>query len=270
MITSSSDAACFLLASPDDGGLALKCDDVIAVVSGGSSGLGLAAVEALDAGGATVVAVDLLPPIREVPHRVHFRAADVRDEDEVASAIEYAAGLGELRIAVCCAGVGSVGRITRKGEPLPLDEFKRVIDVNLVGAFNVLRHAATVMVENEPQDGERGVLVSTASAAAFEGQIGQVAYAASKGGIVSMTLPIARDLAESQVRCLAIAPGLFDTPLLAGLPQAARAQLGSSVPHPSRLGDPAEFGSLVRALVENSMVNGATVRIDGALRMAPR
>ena len=248
----------------------MRCEDAVAVVSGGSSGLGRAAVEALDAAGATVVAVDLTPPARELPHRVHFRAADVRDEEAVAAAVEYACGLGELRVAVCCAGVSSVGRITRRGEPLPLEEFKRVLEVNLVGTFNLLRLAATAMVGNEPIEGERGVLLATASAAAFEGQIGQVSYAASKAGIVGMTLPIARDLAESQVRCLAVAPGLFDTPLLAELPPAAREQLGASVPHPSRLGDPAEFGALVRSLVENPMMNGETVRIDGALRMGPR
>ena len=248
----------------------MRCPDSVAVVSGGSSGLGRAAAEALDAAGATVVVIDLAPPADELPPRVHFRAADVRDGDQVAAAVEYAAGLGELRIACCCAGVGSVGRITRKGEPLELEEFRRVVDINLVGTFNVLRLAATAIAANEERDGERGVLITTASAAAYEGQIGQVSYAASKGGIVGMTLPIARDLAESRIRCLAIAPGLFDTPLLAALPPAARKALAETVPNPSRLGDPAEFGALVLALVENPMMNGETVRIDGALRMGPR
>ena len=249
----------------------MNCAGKVAVVAGGSSGLGEATVEALTDAGATVVVLDISIPEQGAGYeRTHYRVADVRDSDQVAAAIEYAASLGDLRIVASCAGVGSVGKITRKGEPLDLDEFQRVIDINLVGTFNVLRHAATRMVENEPIEDERGVLIVTASAAAFEGQIGQVAYAASKGGIVGMTLPIARDLAASQVRCVAIAPGLFDTPLLGALPLAARTALEETIPNPSRLGRPSEFGQLMRQIVENPMINGETLRIDGALRMAPR
>jgi NAD(P)-dependent dehydrogenase (short-subunit alcohol dehydrogenase family) len=243
----------------------------IAVVAGGASGLGEAAAIALRDAGATVVVLDIAVPSEDRKQQgMHYQEADVRDPDQVAAAIEYAASLGELRIAASCAGVGSVGRITRKGVPLDLAEFQRVIDINLVGTFNVLRLASTAMAENEPVDGERGVLVTTASAAAFEGQIGQCAYSASKGGIVGMTLPIARDLAQSQIRCVTIAPGLFDTPLLGVLPPAARQALERTIPNPSRLGRPSEFGSLVLQVVENPMINGETLRIDGALRMAPR
>jgi NAD(P)-dependent dehydrogenase (short-subunit alcohol dehydrogenase family) len=243
----------------------------VALVSGGASGLGEAAAKALQDAGATVVVLDIAIPSEDKQQDgMHYREADVRDPDQVAAAVEFATSLGELRIAASCAGVGSVGRITRKGAPLDLAEFQRVIDINLVGTFNVLRLASTAMAENEPVDDERGVLITTASAAAFEGQIGQVAYAASKGGIVGMTLPIARDLAQTQIRCVAIAPGLFNTPLLGALPLAARQALEKTIPNPSRLGRPSEFGSLVLQVVENPMINGETLRIDGALRMAPR
>jgi NAD(P)-dependent dehydrogenase (short-subunit alcohol dehydrogenase family) len=249
----------------------MNCEGKVALVAGGASGLGAATVEALTDAGATVVVLDITVPEPGAGYGdTHYRAADVRDSEQVAAAIEYAAGLGDLRIVACCAGVGSVGRITRKGQPLDLDEFQRVIDINLVGTLNVLRLAATRMVENEPLEDERGVLIVTASAAAFEGQIGQVAYAASKGGIVGMTLPIARDLAAAKVRCVAIAPGLFDTPLLGALPEAARKAIEETIPNPSRLGRPSEFGQLMRQIVENPMINGETLRIDGALRMAPR
>jgi len=241
----------------------------VAIVAGGASGLGEATAVALAEAGATVVVLDLKPPAEERPG-IHFQAADVRDAEQVGAAIDHAAGLGELRIAACCAGVAAVGRITRKGEAHDLAEFQRVIDINLVGTFNVLRLAATRMSGYELDGEERGVLVATASIAAFEGQMGQVAYAASKGGIVGMTLPIARDLADLGIRCVAIAPGLFETPLLGQLPEEARAALAETIPNPSRLGRPAEFGSLVLNVVENPMINGETLRIDGALRMAPR
>jgi NAD(P)-dependent dehydrogenase (short-subunit alcohol dehydrogenase family) len=241
----------------------------VAIVAGGASGLGEATAIALDEAGATVVVLDLKPPLNERPG-IHFQQADVRDAAQVEAAIDYAAGLGELRIGACCAGIAAAGKITRKGAPHGLDEFQRVIDVNLVGTFNVLRLAATRMASYEAEEEERGVLIATASIAAFEGQMGQVAYAASKGGIVGMTLPIARDLADLGIRCVAIAPGLFETPLLGQLPEEAREALAKTIPNPSRLGRPAEFGSLVRTVVENPMINGETLRIDGALRMAPR
>ncbi|MGB9182491.1 MAG: SDR family NAD(P)-dependent oxidoreductase, partial [Solirubrobacteraceae bacterium] len=177
---------------------------------------------------------------------------------------------GPLRVAVNCAGIGPPGRVLRKGEPLALEQFTATIEVNLIGTFNVIRLAAAAMAANEPTQEGRGVIVNTASIAAFEGQIGQAAYSASKGGIVGMTLPIARDLAEAQIRCLTIAPGIFDTPLLGSLPAEARDSLGAAVPHPARLGDPAEYAALVVHVVENEMLNGEVIRLDGALRMAPR
>lgn len=241
----------------------------VALVTGGASGLGEAAALALSEAGATVVVLDVNEPA-EAADGIDYRSGDVRDPEQVAAAVEHAAGLGELRIAACCAGVASAGRITRKGAPHDLAEFQRVIDINLVGTFNALRLVASAMAALEPVEEERGVLVSTASIAAYDGQMGQVAYAASKGGIVGMTLPIARDLADTAIRCVAIAPGLFETPLLGQLPQEAREALAKTIPHPSRLGRPAEFGQLVLDIVENPMLNGETLRLDGALRMAPR
>jgi len=241
----------------------------VALVAGGASGLGEAAAQALSEAGATVVVLDLNEPVEAVDG-IEYRTGDVRDPEQVGAAVDYAAGLGELRIAACCAGVAAAGRITRKGAAHDLAEFQRVIDINLVGTFNVLRLAATAMTALEPVEEERGVLISTASIAAYDGQMGQVAYAASKGGIVGMTLPVARDLADSAVRCVAIAPGLFETPLLGQLPQEAREALAKTIPHPSRLGRPAEFGRLVVDVVGNPMLNGETLRLDGALRMAPR
>jgi NAD(P)-dependent dehydrogenase (short-subunit alcohol dehydrogenase family) len=171
---------------------------------------------------------------------------------------------------VNCAGIGAPGRIARKGVPMELDQFKHVIDVNLIGTFNVARLAAAAMQRLEPVDGERGVIVNTASIAAFEGRIGQVPYSASKGGIVGMTLPIARDLADSLIRCITIAPGIVDTPLLGRLDDKIRAALAASVPHPARLGRPEEYAQLVLHIVENQLINGEVIRLDGALRMAPR
>ena len=202
-----------------------------------------------------------------------FVEADVTDEAAISAAVEQAAGAGEdgLRVAVCCAGIGWAERVAHKGGPHNLELFSNVVKVNLIGTFNVLRLAAAAMSENEPNaEGERGVCINTASIAAFDGQIGQIAYAASKGGIVGMTLPAARDMASRGVRVLTIAPGLFDTPLLAALPEEARESLGAGIPFPSRLGRPDEYAQLVEQIVANPMLNGETIRLDGALRMPPK
>jgi NAD(P)-dependent dehydrogenase (short-subunit alcohol dehydrogenase family) len=249
--------------------------DKVAVVTGGASGLGLATVDALVAAGGRVAVLDL-PTSRgaavaaERGDAVMFAPADVTDPAAVASALDAAAGLGELRVLVGCAGVASAVRTLSRHGAFPLDAFAAVVNVNLVGTFNVLRLAAERMVACAPLDGERGVIVNTASVAAFDGQVGQAAYAASKAGIVGLTLPVARDLAGSAIRVVTIAPGLFDTPLLAGLPEPARESLGRQIPHPNRLGRPAEFGALVAHIVANPMLNGETIRLDGALRMPPR
>jgi NAD(P)-dependent dehydrogenase (short-subunit alcohol dehydrogenase family) len=245
-------------------------DGVVAVVSGGSSGLGRATVEALAAAGARVVILDLADPGEWMPAGADFRMVDVRSPVAMAEAIDHAAGLGDLRVAVACAGVGTAGRVLRKGAPLDLDHFRHTIDINLVGTFNLVRLAAAKMSSNAPVDGERGVMIATASIAAFDGQIGQVAYSASKAGVAGMILPLARDLAENEIRCCAIAPGLFDTPLLAALPENAKRTLEQTVPHPARLGLPEEYAALALQVVQNQMLNGETIRLDGALRMAPR
>jgi NAD(P)-dependent dehydrogenase (short-subunit alcohol dehydrogenase family) len=246
----------------------------VALVSGGASGLGEATARALAAKGAKVVILDRS---KEHGERVAaaiggaFVEADVTDEAAVARAIAVAKGLGVLGAAALCAGIGTPGRVLGKEGPLALDLFAKVIQVNLVGTFNVLRLAAAAMAENEPSaGGERGVVVCTASIAAFDGQIGQAAYAASKAGVAGMTLPIARELARIGVRVVTIAPGIFDTPMLAGLPEPARASLGQQVPFPSRLGRPDEYAALACHVVENEMLNGETIRLDGALRMAPK
>jgi NAD(P)-dependent dehydrogenase (short-subunit alcohol dehydrogenase family) len=244
---------------------------VVAVVTGGASGLGRATANALSDRGATVAIIDLPASLDRLGDSGLKRfAADVTSPTEVADAIAGAAELGPVRICVNCAGIGNAQRTARKGVPADLDAFRRVIEVNLIGTFNVTRLAAAQMQENEPVDGERGVIVNTASVAAFDGQIGQAAYSASKGGIVGMTLPVARDLADSLIRCATIAPGLFDTALLAELDEPVRDALAVSVPHPARLGDPSEYASLVLHLIENPMLNGEVIRLDGALRMAPR
>lgn len=247
-----------------------------AIVTGGASGLGAATVRRLHADGAAVVILDLPSSpgadlAAELGERVLFVAADVTDEAGVLGAIEQAGQLGQFSVVVNCAGIGTPGRVvSRSGDPLALDSFARVVQVNLIGTFNVIRLAAAAMVA-APGDGEeRGVIVNTASIAAFDGQIGQAGYSASKGGIAGMTLPIARDLAQHRIRCVTIAPGLFLTPLLMGLPEDAVAALGAGVPHPSRLGDPSEYAALVAHVVANPMLNGETIRLDGALRMAPR
>ena len=247
----------------------------VALVTGGASGLGGATAELLTAQGAAVVIVDLPgaageEAVARLGERARFCAADVRDPDAVQAAVEAAQDLGELRIAVSCAGVATPGRVVGRKGPLDLEAFRTVVDINLVGTFNVLRLAAAAMLENEPVDGDRGVIVNTASIAAFDGQIGQAAYAASKGGVVGLTLSAARDLADKLVRVVTIAPGTFETPMLAGLPEDARRVLEQQVPHPARLGRPAEYASLVRHIVDNGMLNGEVIRLDGALRMPPR
>jgi NAD(P)-dependent dehydrogenase (short-subunit alcohol dehydrogenase family) len=251
----------------------MKMDGVAAIVTGGASGLGRATATRLAAGGAKVVIVDLPNSDGEAVAKEiggAFAPGDVTSEADLAAAVTTAAGLGPLRILVNCAGIGTAIRTVTKSGPHPLDFFQKVIEVNLIGTFNAIRLAATQMVTTDEVDGERGVIVNTASAAAFDGQIGQAAYSASKGGIVGMTLPIARDLASLKVRVVTIAPGLFETPLLGMLPQEARDALGAQVPHPARLGQPPEFAALVAAIVENPMLNGETIRLDGAIRMAPK
>jgi NAD(P)-dependent dehydrogenase (short-subunit alcohol dehydrogenase family) len=253
----------------------MDINNTVALVTGGASGLGLATAHALLAAGGKVVLLDL-PGSRgeevaaELGDSVRFAPADVRDAEAVQAAVDVASELGDLRIAVNCAGTGDAIKTVGKQGPYPLDKFQRIIEINLVGSFNVLRLAAARMAELDPVGEERGVVINTASVAAFDGQIGQAAYSASKGGIVGMTLPVARDLASLRIRVVTIAPGLFDTPLLAGLPDDARASLGAQVPHPSRLGDPSEYASLATHVVTNPMLNGETIRLDGAIRMAPR
>ncbi|QKT13386.1 3-hydroxyacyl-CoA dehydrogenase [Rhodococcus sp. W8901] len=249
--------------------------DSVALVTGGASGLGLATAKALLADGASVVILDLPSSngetvAKELGDRVRFAAGDVTDEASVTAALDLAQSLGPLRVTVNCAGIGNAIRTVGKKGAFPLADFTKIINVNLVGTFNVLRLAAERIAQNEPIDGERGVIINTASVAAFDGQIGQAAYSASKGGVVGMTLPIARDLASLLIRVVTIAPGLFKTPLLGSLPEAAQASLGQQVPHPSRLGDPAEYGSLAAHIVSNPMLNGEVIRLDGAIRMAPR
>lgn len=253
----------------------MKIPDNVALVTGGASGLGLATVKELHANGARVVILDL-PSSRgkeiagEFGDRAVFSPGDVTSPDSVTAALDAAAGLGTLRITVNCAGIGNGIRTVSKQGPFPLDAFTKVINVNLIGTFNVIRLAAERISQAPDAGEERGVIINTASIAAFEGQIGQAAYSASKGGIVGMTLPIARDLASLKIRVVTIAPGLFHTPLLAGLPDEAIASLGAQVPHPSRLGNPAEYAALARHIVENPMLNGEIIRLDGAIRMSPR
>ncbi len=247
-----------------------------ALVAGGASGLGAATARALARAGAKVTIADLNAErgeelVGELGPAASFVEADVTDEAAVSSAVERAAAAGGLRVSVCCAGIGWAERVAHKRGPHNLEFFSNVVKVNLIGTFNVLRLAAAAMAENEPDGGgERGVCVNTASIAAYDGQIGQAAYAASKGGIVGLTLPAARDMASRGVRVVTIAPGLFDTPLLAALPEEAREALGAGIPFPSRLGRPEEYAELVGQIVANPMLNGETIRLDGALRMPPK
>jgi NAD(P)-dependent dehydrogenase (short-subunit alcohol dehydrogenase family) len=252
----------------------MRVDGAVAAVFGGASGLGEASARRLAAGGAKVLVADLdagrAAAVAAEIGGAHV-ACDVADPGSVEDAVAAAGGLGPLRVAVDCAGIATPTKLLRKGRATPLEDFARVIAVNLLGTINVLRCAAAAMALTGPTaEGERGVCVTTASIAAYEGQVGQVAYAASKAGVAGLTLPVARELAASRVRVVAIAPGLFDTPLLAGLPAAAREALAGQVPNPPRLGDPAEYAALVEHIVANPMLNGETIRLDGALRMGPR
>jgi NAD(P)-dependent dehydrogenase (short-subunit alcohol dehydrogenase family) len=246
-----------------------------AVVTGGASGLGLATVRELHAQKASVVIFDLPGTQGEticaqLGKRAAFVPGDVTSPADVAAALNAAQELGTLRIAVNCAGIGGSHRTLGKAGPFPLDAFTRVVTVNLIGTFNMIRLAAERISQAPEADGERGVIVNTASVAAYEGQIGQAAYSASKGGIVGLTLPVARDLASMKIRVVTIAPGLFNTPLLGSLPGDAINSLGAQVPHPSRLGDPSEYAALVQHIVANPMLNGEVIRLDGAIRMSPR
>lgn len=250
----------------------LGADDVV-LVSGGGSGMGEATARGFAEAGARVVVLDLPDsPGAAVADAIgaRFCPGDVRDADQVGEAVRTAAGLGSLRVAVCCAGVATPGRILGKRGVLGLEAYRSVVEINLVGTFNVLRLAAEAMADNAPSDGDRGLVVMTASIAAYEGQIGQAAYASSKGGIVGLTLPAARDLAQHGIRVMTIAPGIVDTPMMAGLPDGTRASLAEGVPHPARLAAPEEYALLVRQIVANPYLNGEVVRLDGALRMGPR
>jgi NAD(P)-dependent dehydrogenase (short-subunit alcohol dehydrogenase family) len=253
----------------------MKLSGSVALVTGGASGLGAATVRRLVQGGAKVVIVDrddargtaLASELGQT-----FAKADVTDPAQVGAAVDQAVAIGPLRIAVSCAGVGWAARtLDKTGKPHDLDLFKTVIGINLIGTFNVLRLAASAIAKSEAlEHGARGVIVNTASVAAFDGQIGQIAYAASKAGVAGMTLPAARDLAPAGIRVVTIAPGIFGTPMLRALPQAAQDSLGASVPFPKRLGEPREFAELVMTIVRSPYLNGEVIRIDGALRMAPR
>ena len=271
----------------------------VALITGGASGLGAATARRLFDAGASVVLVDLPSSAgdafaaelnawgevhveapgagdrQEAAHRAVFVPADVTSEDQVQAAVDAAVALGPLRIVVNCAGIATPGKVLGRDGVLPLESFNRVIQINLVGTFNVIRLAAAAMAATEPAGTElggpeRGVIINTASVAAFDGQIGQPAYAASKGAVHAMTLPIARELARSLIRVVTIAPGIFETPMMAGLPQEAQDSLGQQVPHPSRLGKPAEYANLAAHIVENAMLNGETIRLDGAIRMGPK
>lgn len=246
----------------------MEIDGTSALVTGGASGLGRATANALLERGARVVVADLAEG--EARGGLEFAEVDVRDPEQVQAAVDLANAEGNLRICVNCAGIGTPGRTVGRNGPHDLDDFRRVLDVNLVGTFNTIRLAATAIAANDPIGEERGVVVNTASIAAFEGQIGQVAYAASKAGIAGITLPVARDLAGLSIRCVTIAPGLFDTSLFATVTPEMKAALEASVPNPSRLGQPEEFASLVTEIVRNPILNGEVIRLDGALRMGPR
>ena len=255
----------------------MEAKDKVALVTGGASGLGAAAVRALVAAGAKVVIADRNQDAgealaKELGAATRLASCDVTSEEQMLAAIALAKkDLGGLHLALGCAGIGTSGRLVSKGGPLPLELFALTVNVNLVGMFNMMRLAAHAMQDNTPNaEGERGVIVTTASIAAFDGQIGQVAYSASKAGVSGMTLPVARELSRTGIRVVCIAPGLFDTPMMAGLPDEARKSLEATVPFPPRLGRPAEYAHLVLSIVENPMLNGETIRLDGALRMAPK
>jgi NAD(P)-dependent dehydrogenase (short-subunit alcohol dehydrogenase family) len=247
----------------------------VALVTGGASGLGRATVGALAAAGAQVVIADLESSAGarvagDLGDAVAFMPADVRAEDQVQAAVQTAVDLGTLRVAVNCAGVATPGRVIGKRGLLPLADFRTVVEINLIGTFNVLRLAAAAMIDNEPLDGDRGLVIMTASVAAFDGQIGQAAYSASKGGVVSLTLTAARDLADKAIRVMTIAPGVMETPMMAGLPGDTQSILEAQVPHPRRLGRPEEYAMLVESIIANPLLNGEVIRLDGGLRLPPR
>ena len=255
----------------------MQVNENVFLVTGGASGLGAACARRFAAAGARVLVADLNDTagsrlVSELPGGARFVHTDVTQEDSVQHAVDRAlAAFGGLHGAINCAGIGLAERTIGRNGPHPLGSFARVIGVNLIGTFNVIRLAAAAMARGTPNAaGERGVIVNTASVAAFDGQIGQAAYSASKGGIVGMTLPIARDLARDGIRVMTIAPGIFDTPLLGGLPEPARESLGQQVPFTARLGRPDEYAALAQHIVENEMLNGEVIRLDGAIRMAPR
>ncbi|MCE8018413.1 3-hydroxyacyl-CoA dehydrogenase [Halomonas sp. MCCC 1A17488] len=261
----------------------MKFQDNTFIVTGGASGLGEATARALHDAGGNVVIADLNAErgealakelnARSATDRSLFQRTDVTSEADAQTVVALAVDtFGGLQGLVNCAGVGDPAKVVdRHGEPLPLEAFSRIVNINLLGSFNMLRLAAAAMAKGEPQaDGERGVIINTASVAAFDGQIGQPAYAASKGGIVAMTLPIARELARHGIRVMTIAPGLFKTPLMEALPEEAQQSLAASIPFPNRLGEPGEFARLACHIVDNPMLNGETIRVDGAIRMAPR
>ena len=255
----------------------MNLKDTVALVTGGGSGLGEATIREFASAGARVAILDLAASpgakvAESLADRAIFVTADVVSDDQVKDAVaKTVAKLGGIHVLVNCAGIGRASRTLSKDGPHSLDLFNKVIQVNLVGTFNAIRLAAAAMSKNQPNaDGERGVIINTASVAAFDGQIGQAAYSASKGGVVGMTLPIARDLANVGIRVCTIAPGTFETPMLAGLPDPARKALEAQIPFPSRLGRPTEYAALARHIVENAMLNGETIRLDGALRMPPR
>lgn len=253
----------------------MQINGCIALVTGGASGLGNATARNLIEAGAEVFIVDLPgeageKAAAELGPQAHFLGADVTDEAAVRTAVEQASAAGDLRIVVNCAGVATPGKLVGREGPLSADAFMRVVKINLLGTVNVMAQAAVAMKATELQGEERGVIINTASVAAFDGQIGQMAYSASKGAVAAVTLPAARELARDAIRVMTIAPGIFETPMMAGLPQAAQDSLGAQVPHPARLGKATEYAQLVRSIVENPMLNGETIRLDGAIRMAPK
>ncbi len=254
----------------------MQFKDTVVIVTGGASGLGGATADAIVAGGGKVLIADVneatgAEKVKALGAAARFVKCDVTSEADGLAVVEAATAMGTLRGLVNCAGIGRAAKTVGKEGPANLADFARVVNINLIGTFNMIRLAAAAMVKTEPNaGGERGVIVNTASVAAFDGQIGQAAYSASKGGVVGMTLPIARDLARDGVRVVTIAPGLFLTPMLLGLPKEAQDSLGAQVPFPSRLGAPSEYAQLVAQIFENPMLNGETIRLDGAIRMAPR